>query len=301
MTNYDIIIVNFAILSDYLNLVFPPFFSVINMSHGVKAAQRLANKIILITGASSGIGEATAREFALAANGNIKLILAARREDRLNDLKKNLSTEFPDIKIFSSVLDVSVKDDIGKFIKNLPEDFADIDVLVNNAGKALGREKVGELAANDIDGMLLTNVLGLINMTNTVLPIFKSKNRGDIVNIGLIAGRDFYPGGSIYCATKAAVKAFSTSLRKETIDTRIRVMEVDPGAVLTEFSIVRHHGDTEAADKVYQDTEPLGPEDIAEAIVFGVSRKLKTVIAETLIFPTHQAGAGVMFKGDLGP
>lgn len=270
------------------------------MSFGTKSAQRLANKIIMITGASSGIGEATAKEFAAAANGNIKLILAARREEKLNNLKSQLISEFPSIKIHAGSLDVSAKESINSFLKSIPQDFNDIDVLVNNAGKALGRSMVGDIEQSDIEEMINTNLVGLITLTNSILPTFKAKNRGDIINIGSIAGRETYPGGGIYCATKAGVKFFTGSLRRELVNTRIRVMEVDPGAVLTEFSLVRYGGDLEAAEKVYEDTEPLGPEDIAEIIVFNVSRKLKTVIAETLVFPTHQAGAGTVYKGKIG-
>lgn len=261
------------------------------MSFGARAAERLANKIVLITGASSGIGAATAREFASAAGGNIKLILTARRESRLQELAAELSNAYKPIKIHTAKLDVADSSAIQPFIQGLPAEFSDIDVLINNAGKALGKDTVGDIAADDISGMMQTNVLGLINVTQAVLHIFKRKNSGDIVNIGSIAGREPYPGGSIYCATKAAVKFFSHSLRKELISTKIRVLEVDPGAVETEFSVVRFHGDKAAADKVYEGTTPLTAEDIAEVIVFGVSRKQNTVLAETLVFPSHQAGA----------
>lgn len=266
------------------------------MSFGSKAAERLANKIILITGASSGIGQATAREFASAANGNIKLILTARRQDRLNELASELTKQYSPIKVHTAKLDVSDTEAIKPFITGLPKEFSDIDVLVNNAGKALGKDPVGEIATDDITGMLNTNVLGLITMTQAVMPIFKKKNKGDIVNIGSIAGREPYPGGAIYCATKSAVKFFSHSLRKEVINTGIRVLEVDPGAVETEFSVVRFHGDKAAADKVYEGTTPLTPEDIAEVIVFGCSRRENTVIAESLVFPSHQAGASHIYK-----
>ncbi|KAK6454826.1 NADP(+)-dependent dehydrogenase [Scheffersomyces xylosifermentans] len=266
------------------------------MSFGKKAAERLANKIILITGASSGIGEATAREIASAANGNISLILTARRQDRLSKVQDSLLKDFPSLKIHSAIFDVTKKEGIKPFISGLPKDFADIDVLINNAGKALGKANVGEIEDEDIDGMFQTNVLGLINLTQAVLPIFKAKNSGDIVNIGSIAGRDPYPGGAIYCASKAAVKFFSHSLRKELINTKIRVLEVDPGAVLTEFSLVRFKGDQSQADSVYEGTTPLGPEDIAEVIVFGLTRKQNTVIAETLVFPQHQASASHVYK-----
>lgn len=195
------------------------------------------------------------------------------------------------IKVHTAKLDVSDTASIKPFISSLPAEFADIDVLINNAGKALGKELVGEIDSDDLAGMMQTNVLGLINVTQAVLPIFKKKNAGDIVNIGSIAGKEPYPGGSVYCATKAAVNFFTHSLRKELISTKIRVLEVDPGAVETEFSMVRFRGDKSAADKVYEGTEPLVAEDIAEVIVFGVSRRQNTVIAETLVFPTNQAGS----------
>jgi 3-hydroxy acid dehydrogenase/malonic semialdehyde reductase len=148
--------------------------------------------------------------------------------------------------------------------------------------------------------MMTTNVTGLINMTQAVVSVFKARNNGegagDIINIGSIAGRDPYPGGSIYCATKAAVRAFTDSLRRELISTRIRVIEIDPGQVETEFSVVRFYGDKSKADKVYEGVEPLTPEDIAEVIVFTAGRRENVVIADTLIFPNHQAAATVMYK-----
>lgn len=147
--------------------------------------------------------------------------------------------------------------------------------------------------------MLATNVTGLINMTQAILPIFKSRSeggRGDIINIGSIAGRDPYPNGSIYCATKAAVRAFTESMRRELIATRIRVIEIDPGQVETEFSVVRFGGDKAKADKVYEGCEPLTPDDIAEVVVFAAGRRENVVIADTLIFPSHQAAATVMHR-----
>lgn len=269
------------------------------MSFGAKAAARLANKVILITGASSGIGSATAKELASAANGNIKLILTARREDRLKKLSSLLMNDFPSLKIHLAKLDVSVVNSIKPFLSGLPGEFSDIDVLINNAGKALGKDEIGEIKDEDIQGMFQTNVLGLIGLTQAVIPRFKEKNSGDIVNIGSVAGRETYPGGGVYCATKASVKYFSQVLRKELINTKIRVLEVDPGAVNTEFSLVRFYGDQAKADEVYEGVEPLLAEDIAEVIVFGITRKQKTVIAETLVFPTYQAGSANIYKGPL--
>lgn len=267
------------------------------MSYGAKAAERIADKIVLITGASAGIGEATARELAATADGKIKLILTARRVDKLTALAKDLTEQYPAIKIHAAEFDVSKLDTIKPFVQGLPKEFADIDVLINNAGKALGRDPVGSILTEDIEGMFVTNVLGLITLTQAVLPIFQAKDSGDIVNLGSIAGRDPYPGGAIYCPSKASVKSFSHALRKELINTKIRVIEVDPGNVETEFSIVRFKGDKEAAKKVYEGTTPLFAEDIAELIVFALTRKQNVVIAEQLIFPSHQASASHLYRG----
>lgn len=266
------------------------------MSYGAKASERLNGKTILITGASSGIGEATARELAEASDGNINLILTARRKEKLDQLKGDLESKFPSLKILSVQLDVSDLGAIKSFVRDIPESFSDIDVLINNAGKALGREQVGEIADDDIKEMFDTNVLALIILTQEILPIFKAKNSGDIVNLGSIAGRDPYPGGGIYCPTKAAVKSFSHALRKELINTKIRVIEVDPGNVETEFSNVRFRGDLEKAKAVYNGTEPLVATDIAEIITFSLTRRQNTVLAETLVFSTNQASASHLYR-----
>jgi len=184
-------------------------------------------------------------------------------------------------------------------VGNLPDDFKDIDILVNNAGLVKGVDKAPEIKAEDIEIMFSTNVTGLINMTQAIMPIMKKREdggRGDIINIGSIAGREGYPGGSIYCATKAAVRTFTDSLRRELIATRIRVIEVDPGQVETEFSVVRFNGDKSKADAVYAGCEPLTPDDIAEVVVFAAGRRENVVLADSLIFPNHQAAATVMHK-----
>lgn len=206
------------------------------MSFGSRAAERLAGKTIFITGASSGIGQATAYELAAAANGSIKLILAARRVDRLEKAKEELESKFNGIKVLPLKLDVSDYKTIRDTVSKIPEEFADVDVLINNAGMVFGREPVGEIALSDVETMVNTNVVGLIELTNFYVAKFKAKKKGDVVMLGSIAGRDPYPGGAIYCATKAALNSFTHILRKETIDTRIRVIEVQPGAVETEFS-----------------------------------------------------------------
>ncbi|CCD27291.1 oxidoreductase NDAI_0K01000 [Naumovozyma dairenensis CBS 421] len=262
------------------------------MSQGRKAAERLSGKTIFITGASAGIGHATAVEYMDASNGEVKLILTARRLQKLQTIKDELLKHYPQGKIFIAMLDVSQLDTIEPFLKSLPDEFKDIDILVNNAGKALGSDLVGNIDVNDIKGMMDTNVLGLINITQVVLKnVFQKKNSGDIVNIGSVAGRDAYPTGSIYCASKFAVRAFTESLRRELINTKIRVILIAPGIVETEFSMVRYKGDTDRAKSVYEGVNPLLPEDVADLIVYTTSRKSNTVIADTLIFPTSQGSA----------
>ncbi|ODV73370.1 oxidoreductase [Cyberlindnera jadinii NRRL Y-1542] len=266
------------------------------MSFGAAALQRLAGKTIFITGASSGIGKATALEYANASNGDVKLILAARRLEKLKEVEAELKKQFPNVGVYVNTLDVSAPNAIEPFLGQLPEEFQDIDILVNNAGKALGRARVGDIKQEDIDETFNTNVLGLISITQALVKRFKEKNSGDIVQLGSIAGKDPYPEGSIYCASKFAVRAFTESLRKELINTKIRVIEVEPGAVETEFSIVRNYGDKAKADAVYKGREPLYADDIAEAIVFATTRKQNTVIAEMLVFPSDQASASHIYK-----
>ncbi|KAK8060526.1 NAD(P)-binding protein [Apiospora saccharicola] len=263
-------------------------------------AKRLEGKTIVITGASSGIGRSTAFEFARTAPKNLKLILTARRIDSLKEIAAEITKEVGDgVKVFPVQLDVSKPEEIRGFVEGLPAEFKEIDVLVNNAGLVKGVAKAPEIVEDDLNVMFNTNVTGLINMTQAILPIFLKRSNGgagDIINIGSIAGREPYIGGSIYCATKAAVRSFTDSLRKELIATRVRVMEIDPGQVETEFSVVRFYGDRSKADAVYAGCEPLTPDDIAEVVVFVAGRRENVVVADTLIFPSHQAAATVMHK-----
>ncbi|ROW05645.1 hypothetical protein VSDG_00311 [Cytospora chrysosperma] len=257
------------------------------------AAKRLEGKTIVITGASSGIGRSTAFEFARTAPQNgLKLVLTARRIETLHQVAAEIKKEVGDgVKVLPVQLDVSKPEEVRQFVPNLPEEFKDIHVLVNNAGLVKGVAKAPEIAEEDINIMFATNVTGLINMTQAVLPIFNKRangGAGDIINIGSIAGREPYAGGSIYCATKAAIRSFTDSLRKELIATRIRVIEIDPGQVETEFSVVRFYGDKAKADAVYAGVDPLTPDDIAEIIVFSATRRENVVIADTLVFPQHQ-------------
>ena len=200
-------------------------------------SKRLEGKTIVVTGASSGIGRSVAKEFARTSPKNLKLVLTARRIDTLKEVAADINKELGDgVKVLPVKLDISKPEEVKAFVPNLPEEFKDIDVLVNNAGLVKGMAKAPEILPEDIDIMFSTNVTGLINMTQAVMPIMKKRDeggRGDIINIGSIAGREGYPGGSIYCATKAAVRTFTDSLRRELIATRIRVIEVDPGQVET--------------------------------------------------------------------
>lgn len=200
-------------------------------------AKRLEGKTIVVTGASSGIGRSVAREFARTSPKSLRIILTARRVDKLKELATEINQEFGDgVRVLPVELDVSRPEEVKSFHGKLPDDFKDIDILVNNAGLVKGVAKAPDILPEDIDTMFSTNVTGLINMTQAIMPIMKSRGdcgSGDIINIGSIAGREGYPGGSIYCATKAAVRAFTDALRKELIASRMRVIEVDPGQVET--------------------------------------------------------------------
>ena len=205
-------------------------------------AKRLEGKTIVITGASSGIGRSCAQEFARTSPQNLKLILTARRIDSLKQLAAGINKEVGDgVKVLPVQLDISKPDQVKTFVEKLPPEWKEIDVLVNNAGLVKGVAKAPDIDPEDMDIMFATNVTGLINMTQVVMQGMKKRGEsgmGDIINIGSIAGREGYPGGSIYCATKAAVRTFTDSLRRELIATRIRVIEVDPGQVETVSSLI---------------------------------------------------------------
>jgi 3-hydroxy acid dehydrogenase/malonic semialdehyde reductase len=263
--------------------------------------KRLAGKTIVVTGASSGIGKATAMEFARTSPKDLKLILTARRIDKIKALADEIKKEVGDgVKVHPVQLDVSNADAVRSFVSNLPQEFKNIDVLVNNAGMVKGVDKAGDIKEADMNEMFNINVTGLINMTQAVLAVMKGRGesgQGDIINIGSIAGRDPYPGGTIYCATKAAVRSFTDAMRRELIATRIRVVEIDPGQVETEFSLVRFGGDKEKADAVYKGVTALTGEDIAETVVFAAGRPENVVIADMLVFPNHQVGVRHAFVG----
>ncbi|KAF4506987.1 hypothetical protein G6O67_005667 [Ophiocordyceps sinensis] len=264
------------------------------------AKERLAGKTVLVTGASSGIGRSTALEFARTCPRDLRLVLAARRLDSLRHLAAEIVDQVGDgVQVLPVQLDVSKPDEVRDFVGNLPEEWRDIHVLVNNAGLVRGVARAPDIDEQDTDVVFSTNVTGLINMTQAILPIFQQRpdgGRGDIINVGSVAGREAYPGGSVYCASKAAMRSFTESLRKELVATRIRVIEVDPGQVETDFSLVRFYGDKSKADAVYAGCEPLTPDDVAEVIVFAATRRENVVVADTLIYPSHQASPLIMHR-----
>ncbi|MEH2284083.1 MAG: SDR family oxidoreductase [Nostoc sp.] len=247
----------------------------------------LKNQIILITGASSGIGTACAKIF---AGAGAKLILAARRLERLQQLADTLSKDFS-TEIHLLQLDVRDRNAVESAIATLPPAWSDIDILINNAGLSRGLDKLHEANFQDWEDMIDTNVKGLLYVSRNVLPGMVSRDRGHVVNLGSIAGHQTYPGGNVYCATKAAVRAISEGLKQDLLGTQIRVTSVDPGMVETEFSEVRFHGNTERANKVYQGVTPLTADDVADVIFFCVTRSPHVNINEVVLMPVDQASA----------
>ncbi|EXJ91725.1 oxidoreductase [Capronia epimyces CBS 606.96] len=255
-------------------------------------AEWLAGKTIVVTGASSGIGRSTAIEFARTSPRDLKLVITARRVDRLKQLAEDIKNLVGDgVQVLPVKLDVSNPADVAGFLDGLPAEFRDIDILVNNAGLGRGVARAPDIAMDDVRLMLDTNVHGLIGMTQAVLPVMLARSThgaGDIINVGSIAGREPYAGASVYCATKAATKSFTQALRQELVASRIRIIEIDPGQVKTEFSEHRYYGDKSKAEAGYADCEPLTAEDVAELIVFAAGRRENVVVADTLILPNHQ-------------
>ena len=254
--------------------------------------ESLKNKIVFITGATSGIGKACAEAF---AKEGANLILCARREKLLKTLSDEL-TQKNRIKIFSSKVDVRNKNEVDKFVESFPEEFKKVDILINNAGLSRGLEKFYDDDHINWEEMIDTNVKGLLYVTKAVIPLMLGKGEGLIINIGSIAGREAYPKGAVYCASKHAVYAITKSLRMDLIDKNIRVSTIDPGMVETEFSKVRFRGDEEKAANVYKGLTPLTGKDIAEAIVFIASRPKHVNIGEVVILPSRQASATVAYR-----
>ncbi len=246
----------------------------------------IKGKIAFISGASSGIGKATAEKLAeMGAN----LIICARRENILNELKEKLEKQYG-VKVKTLVFDVRSYSDVLKNINSLDDEWKKIEILVNNAGLAVGLEKLYEYNMEDVDRMVDTNIKGFTYIANTILPLMIAIDKVcTVVNIGSVAGEIAYPNGSIYCATKFAVKAISDSMRSELIDKKIKVTNIKPGLVDTEFSLIRFKGDKTKADNVYKGIEPLYAEDIADTIAYVVNLPEKIQITDLTVTPLHQA------------
>ena len=245
-------------------------------------------KIVLITGATSGIGKATA--LMLAKNG-YSLILTGRRKERLEKLKKEISGD-----VYTLCFDVSKRDEADSALNNLPEEWKNIDILINNAGKAIGIDELASGNISEWEQTIDTNIKGLLYVTRLLLPGMKKRKCGHIVNLSSIAGKETYPGGSIYCATKHAVNAISDSMRVELLPYSIKVSTISPGAVETEFSVVRFRGDKKKADNVYRGLTPLYAKDIAECIYFVISRPENVTIADIKILAGAQASARDFYR-----
>ena len=287
---------------------------------------RLRGRTILITGGSAGIGRSTALEFARSCPNDLKIIITGRRKAPLEKVVEDIKNEVGDgVKVRPCILDISDFEAVAGFVDSLPEEWKGIDILVNNAGLARGMEKAPDIAVDDINLTFDTNIVGLIHMTQAVLPRMLKRGesgQGDIISLGSIAGQDPYPGGSIYCATKTAIRSFSDALRKELIATRIRVIQIDPGQVETVGEInlkpleeancprnfqlhafegtrpklmqymreshVFHSNHISTYLRMNSGGEPLTPDDIAEIIVFAATRRENVVFADSLVFPSHQ-------------
>ncbi|MHA2104762.1 MAG: SDR family NAD(P)-dependent oxidoreductase [Candidatus Hodarchaeales archaeon] len=245
----------------------------------------LANKTVLITGATSGIGKSCAYLF---AKSGANLIITARRYQRLKEIANNIVSKYK-VNCNYFKIDVRDKEEVNTVIKQISEKHENIDFLINNAGLAKGLETVQEATLEYWEEMIDTNIKGLLYMTRGILPIMLKQDFGHIINIGSIAGHEVYPKGSVYCATKFAVNALTQGIRIDVIGSPIRVSTIDPGAVETEFSTVRFNGDEDRAEKVYQGMTPLTPDDVAEAVVWVSNRPKHVSIHEVIIMPSDQA------------
>ena len=247
-------------------------------------------KTAFITGATSGIGKSTAIHFALKG---IRLVLCGRRQDRLDALKEELGKE---VDVHTLNFDIRNKEAVTVAIDTLPKDFSQIDILVNNAGNAHGLDTIQDGSVDDWDAMLDINVKGLLYVSKALIPQMVARKSGHIINIGSTAGKEVYPKGNVYCASKHAVDAINQGMRIDLNGTGVRVGAVNPGLVETEFSNVRFKGDEERADSVYKGFQPLKPEDIADIIYFVVTRPYHVNIADLVVMPTAQASSTIVDK-----
>lgn len=252
------------------------------------------NRIVFITGATSGIGKTCAEKFASAG---YNIIINGRRADRLTELKISLEKDFK-VKVFETVFDVQNREEVFAAINNFPEEWKAIDILINNAGLALGRDYFDEADLNDWETMMQTNVNGLLYVSKAVVPFMTKRNSGHIINLGSVAAKEMYEKGNVYCASKAAVDAISKTMRIDLLQHRIKVTVIHPGAVETEFALVRFKGDTNKAADTYKGFIPLTAIDIAESIYYTASLPPHVCINDLVITALSQANA-IYFKKDL--
>lgn len=252
----------------------------------------LQNKIVFITGASSGIGKACAHAFAYEGSN---LIISARRFEKVEELANEIREKY-DVKVFSLKIDVTNRSMVEAAVNGLPDEWKNIDVLINNAGKGLGLEKMYEDNPDSWDEMIDTNIKGALYVIKSIVPGMVERKSGHVINLGSIAGHEAYPKGGVYCATKHALDAITKSLRMDVIDKNVKVSTIDPGMVETNFGEIRFYGDKEKAASVYKGVKPLVAEDIAETIIFLASRPAHVNINELIIMPHVQANPFVCHR-----
>lgn len=252
----------------------------------------LKNKVVFITGATSGIGKSCAAAFAKKKS---KLIICGRRKDRLDELAKELREKYK-VDILTLSFDVRKYKEVKKAAASLPGDWKNISILINNAGLSRGLDKLHSGVLDDWEEMLDTNVKGLLYVTREILPGMIERNRGHVINIGSIAGHEVYPGGNVYCASKHAVDAITKGLRMDVNGTKVRISTIDPGLVETEFSIIRFRGNKEKAGKVYHGLKPLTPDDVAGAVLYAASTPENVVVAQMLLLPLAQASSTLVSR-----
>ena len=257
--------------------------------------ESLKGKTVFITGVTSGIGKSCTYAF---AKEGANLIISARRLNLVQEIARDISKKYG-VKVHSMKLDVSKRDEVNKAISSLPAEFKKIDILINNAGLGRGLNKFYEDNPDGWEEMIDTNIKGLLYVTNAILPQMVERKSGHIINIGSIAGREAYPKGAVYCATKHAVDAITRSVRMDVIDKNIRVSTIDPGLVETGFSKVRFYGDEEKAKNAYKGLKPLTGDDIAEAVVFTATRSEHFNIAQMILFPTAQASTTIFHREEV--
>lgn len=252
----------------------------------------MKGKTALITGATSGIGKALS--YSLAKQG-VSLVLTGRRVQRLKEIKQELEKKYK-IKVLTLTFDISKKEETLKVLNKNKTALSKVDYLINNAGGAHGSDPFDKATLEDFETMIDTNIKGLIYITHFMVPFFKKNGQGHIINLGSVAGKWVYPNGSVYCATKHAVRVISEGLRIDLNGTNIRVSDIEPGMVETEFSLVRFKNDKAKAKKIYEGMKPLSPEDIAECIAWTLSRPAHINISEMVIFPTDQASVHLVHR-----